>query len=55
MIAHVLVAGLQLVGLMFLRVLLILAGLVVVEDYSGDLSRQWKGITFEVNPYKNIS
>lgn len=25
------------------------------EDYSGDLSRQWKGITFEVNPYKSIA
>ncbi|SDH81170.1 hypothetical protein SAMN05216588_107267 [Pseudomonas flavescens] len=25
------------------------------EDYSGDLSRQWKGFTFEVNPWKNIA
>lgn len=24
------------------------------EDYSGDLSRQWKGFTFEVNPWKKI-
>ncbi|TBV12744.1 DUF7338 family protein [Stutzerimonas kirkiae] len=25
------------------------------EDYSGDASRQWKGLTFEVNPWKNIA
>lgn len=25
------------------------------EDYSGDLSRQWAGMTFEINPYKDIS
>lgn len=24
------------------------------EDYSADESRQWKGLTFEVNPWKNI-
>lgn len=24
------------------------------EDYSADLSRQWKGFTFEVNPWKKI-
>ncbi|WP_347505149.1 DUF7338 family protein [Pseudomonas anguilliseptica] len=25
------------------------------EDYSGDMSRQWKGFTFEVNPIKSIA
>jgi hypothetical protein len=25
------------------------------EDYSGDESRQWKGLTFEINPWKDIS
>lgn len=25
------------------------------EDYSNDPSRQWKGLTFEVNPWKNIA
>lgn len=24
------------------------------EDYTGDLSRQWAGLTFEVNPWKEI-
>lgn len=25
------------------------------EDYTGDEQRQWKGFTFEVNPFKNIA
>lgn len=25
------------------------------EDYTGDLSRQWAGLTFEVNPWKGIN
>jgi hypothetical protein len=25
------------------------------EDYSGDESRQWKGLTCEINPWKNIA
>lgn len=25
-----------------------------LEDYAGDEQRQWKGFTFEINPFKNI-